>query len=335
MQLGGLAAFSVVLFHYFFHYNNLYDHSDIPVQWTYLGQYGVHLFFIVSGFVIFWTLHRVKKPVDFLVSRFSRLYPAYWSAVILTFILVLVFGLQGRQVPIESAILNLLMFHEYFGVPHVDGVYWTLTVELTFYFWIFVIYIMGQLERVEFFFLPIIAASILESVDFLVVPYWIDTIFIFEYAMFFLAGISFYRLAHNQFKTRSYLIISFTLFSTIYIYSYKHFVLFTLLYFIFFLATSGKLVFLRFKPLVFLGSISYSLYLLHQNIGYLIINYGYSLGFNPIISIMLALMTSISLASIFFIYIEKPMLTVIRKKYKDSNKIQELSNKLTFATKKT
>lgn len=135
--LRGIAAFAVVIFHYFFRYNQIYGHENLAVDWSYLGHYGVHLFFMVSGFVIFWTLDKTERPLDFLVSRFSRLYPAYWVAVLITFFVVFTFGLSGRDVPINSAIANILMFHEYLKIPHVDGVYWTLTVELTFYFWVF------------------------------------------------------------------------------------------------------------------------------------------------------------------------------------------------------
>lgn len=147
--LRGIAALAVVIFHYFYRYNTIYGHENLPSDWAYFGQLGVELFFMVSGFVIFWTLNRVDKPLDFLVSRFSRLYPAYWLSVIITFFIVAIFTLPGREVSLTQAILNLLMFHEYLKIPHVDGVYWTLTVELTFYFWMFFLYLSVGFKHVE------------------------------------------------------------------------------------------------------------------------------------------------------------------------------------------
>ena len=135
--LRGIAALMVVFYHYFYHYNEMYGHQSIPVSWSFVGRLGVALFFIISGFVIFWTLSRTERPLNFIVSRFSRLYPVYWFAIALSFVAVLCFGLPGREVSLRDAALNTLMFHEYLDVPHVDGVYWSLTVELSFYFWNF------------------------------------------------------------------------------------------------------------------------------------------------------------------------------------------------------
>ncbi|MBW9261404.1 MAG: acyltransferase [Candidatus Thiodiazotropha sp. (ex. Lucinisca nassula)] len=322
----GLAAIGVVLYHYFYRYNEIYGHSTLTVQWSYFGQYGVHLFFIVSGFVIFWTLQKVEKPADFIVSRFSRLYPAFWVAVPLTFSIVYFFGLPGRQVSLESALINLFMFHEYFGISHVDGVYWTLTVELTFYFWMFTVYIFGLLEKVEYFFIPVLIVSILHSVGLVDVGV-IKKILILNYASLFLAGICFYRLARNQYQIRSILFLLFSLIAIFYAYSFTVFILITVFYVIFLISTTRGLAVLRVRALVFLGSISYSLYLLHQNIGYVVLNGNYKLGIDPLLSVAIALLITLLLASLSFFYVEKPMLIFIRKRYKDSRVMNGLSKK--------
>ena len=83
--LRGIAAFSVVLFHYTARYDSIYGHSNRLLFKFNYGHLGVNLFFIISGFVIFMTLDRTKSVIDFVVARFSRLYPAYWTALALTF----------------------------------------------------------------------------------------------------------------------------------------------------------------------------------------------------------------------------------------------------------
>ena len=46
------------------------------------GRFGVVLFFFVSGFVIPFSFPNSATPVrDFAVSRFFRLYPAYWTSI--------------------------------------------------------------------------------------------------------------------------------------------------------------------------------------------------------------------------------------------------------------
>jgi len=46
-----------------------------------LGSYGVDLFFVASGFVVFMTLERAATLRGFAVSRFARRYPAFWVVV--------------------------------------------------------------------------------------------------------------------------------------------------------------------------------------------------------------------------------------------------------------
>ena len=93
--LRGIAAISVVIYHFCYRYPELYGGNQFNL--AFLGKYGVPFFFIISGFVIFWTLDRLKKPVDFIVSRFSRLYPIYWICLTITFLTVTIYGLEDRE----------------------------------------------------------------------------------------------------------------------------------------------------------------------------------------------------------------------------------------------
>src|SRR6185437_9271256 len=73
----GIAALMVTFAH--FHVG-----SSVVETLGYYGQFGVQLFFILSGFVIFQTLLFCKGPLDFIYLRFSRLYPAYWASILIT-----------------------------------------------------------------------------------------------------------------------------------------------------------------------------------------------------------------------------------------------------------
>jgi peptidoglycan/LPS O-acetylase OafA/YrhL len=57
----------------------------------------------------------------------------YWAAVLLTFVVTAAFGLPGLENRPWEALVNLTMLQRLFGAPHIDDVYWTLTVELAFY----------------------------------------------------------------------------------------------------------------------------------------------------------------------------------------------------------
>jgi peptidoglycan/LPS O-acetylase OafA/YrhL len=130
--LRGFAALAVVAYHYLNRGPHLYAELGPAHPWLVWGQYGVQLFFIISGFVIFDSV-RYSSTKRFAANRAIRLYPAYWVAVILTFTVVAVFGLPDRETSLPVGLFNLTMLAGFFNVPYVDGAYWTLAVELTFY----------------------------------------------------------------------------------------------------------------------------------------------------------------------------------------------------------
>jgi len=81
-----------------------------------IGLIGVDFFFAISGFVIFMTLDRTRAPMDFIVSRFSRLFPVYWASVLLTAIVLAVADIPGFRVTLRQALANLTMLHGFFRI---------------------------------------------------------------------------------------------------------------------------------------------------------------------------------------------------------------------------
>ena len=127
----------MTMFHLTSQYDTTYHFTTLP-SWSFpYGGHGVTLFFVISGFVIFMTLERTRRPWDFVVSRFSRLYPTYWAALILATAALLLFPLPGTDTSparlLGRAAVNVTMFQRWFRVRSVDPVYWTLEVELCFY----------------------------------------------------------------------------------------------------------------------------------------------------------------------------------------------------------
>ena len=88
--LRGIAALMVVLFHF------TMDRPEMYYGFKY-GVTGVDFFFIISGFVIFLTLSSTKNWKDFVVSRFSRLYPTYWTVVTFTALMTVVYRLIHQE----------------------------------------------------------------------------------------------------------------------------------------------------------------------------------------------------------------------------------------------
>lgn len=250
--------------------------------------------------------------MDFVISRFSRLYPPFWIAIATTFIIVYLFGLPGRQVSFLTALKNIIMFHEYFGIPSVDGVYWTLKVELTFYFWMFLAYLVNALKKIEIFILLFMTVNVFTHQADVNFHPQLESILLFQYLPFFAIGICLYKIFYKKQNKLTVVTLVLALGTTFYLNSLTLFLLYLLFTIVFFLGVKGKIFILSNKILIFIGSISYSLYLLHQNIGYVIINKGYVLGVNPLISILFAL---IIISYISFRFVEVPSSKLIKKYY--------------------
>ena len=265
-----LAILSVALFHYgikYFEFNPNSIHKSLNIFKH--GHYGVSFFFVISGFVILMSLEKVKGIKDFYKRRFIRLFPAFWISVLLTSLSMNVF-LADHEITagLLDTLLNLTMMPSLLKVKLVDGVYWSLLVELLFYFLISSILLMRYefLVRVKVFIIVWFFCSILSRVLF----NSLAPIFCSSYMHFFVLGITSYL----NYTNRSSL---FTFFSLFLIYCYSYFfqpfndiVLLAIFHILF----NKRLLQYRVQSklllaFVSIGKISYVYYLIHQNIGFL------------------------------------------------------------------
>ena len=106
--LRGLAALAVMLYHYTARFTQRYPNFPPAAAKLPCGFFGVE-FFCISGFVIFMTLDRTRRPMDFVVSRVARLWPACLAAMTVTFCAVHLIGLPGREVSALHALANVTM----------------------------------------------------------------------------------------------------------------------------------------------------------------------------------------------------------------------------------
>ena len=319
--LRGIAALSVLIYHYTVKYGQLYHHAKGLLFNFVYGAYGFELFFVISGFVIFMTLHSAENGLEFVVKRFSRLYPSYWLAVFFTFTVVSILGLPGLQVAWKTVLANLTMFQQFFNITNVDGVYWTLEIELSFYIILLIIYSMKLLDRIEYIaivwlFLQAAIHIMQKTMGLFAMPYNIETFFILKFAHFFIMGIIFYRIVQKgklSAKTLGIIIACILVHGLLA--SLRSMLISSFFAVIFFLMIWGKLRFISNKLTVFFGTISYSLYLIHQNAGYAIIRRLSQYKIDPNIGILTAAIFSVGLASIITFTVEKPAQHFIKDRY--------------------
>jgi len=319
--LRGLAALSVAVFHCTDHYGREIGHTVPPSFGFPAGNYGVQLFFLISGFVIFMTLERTRSAADFVVSRFSRLFPAYWASIAVTAAVVYTIGLPQQQLGAWDLALNLTMVQQLLGVEHLDGSYWTLQIELFFYIQMLLWFSFRQLHRIRWIIVAWLLLSVVSAFWEQVVrhpfSYTLREILILRYIPFFAVGILFYRIWTRPADAlpdwllilASLTVIGITL-PPVYL------AVAAVCIAVFWLFISERLQWLRLRPFVFLGTISYSEYLLHQAIGFTIIWNLEMMGFSGTEAATAAIMTTAALAVLLTFLVERPAMQAIRSAWR-------------------
>ncbi|MFH8410079.1 acyltransferase family protein [Streptomyces sp. NPDC018019] len=155
------------------------------------GWLGVEVFFLISGFVICMSAWG-RSLGDFVTSRVSRLYPAYWVAVLLTAAVLTVWPNVRSADNWETVLTNLTMLQQGLGVPDVDDAYWTLFIELKFYLLFAVVVFRGVTYRrcVLFCGLWTVAGVVALKANSDLLSVWA----IAPYSPYFIAGIAFYLM---------------------------------------------------------------------------------------------------------------------------------------------
>ena len=127
----------------FFAHWNILTSQDISNQLFHLSGYAVHMFFIVSGFLIFWSFDADQNKKHFYTKRFFRIFPLYAFLIILQTLFFIGFSDGNTFEVIKYFIAN--MFFLNFLAPSVgstlsslevnaiNGSLWTLKNEVVFY----------------------------------------------------------------------------------------------------------------------------------------------------------------------------------------------------------
>jgi len=141
----GIASLAVVIQHGYERYP-LFNETTRTV--FNFGRAGVVAFFLVSGFVIPFSLERSGSLKRFWIGRLFRLFPLYWASLV-TVLLMFWCGMVNAppRFGMTAALLNVTMFQQFLGSPHAIGAYWTLGLELIFYMMLSALFIAGLNQR--------------------------------------------------------------------------------------------------------------------------------------------------------------------------------------------
>jgi len=286
-----LAAVVVVLFHYAFRGTAADDRTTMaypllaPV--AKYGYLGVELFFLISGFVILMTASRGSLR-NFTISRIVRLFPAFWACCTISFVAILVLGGSRYSATLGQYLVNMTLLSGFVGVPSIDGVYWSLFIEMQFYALVAVLLVLGRIHQAQLFLTLWLAATVaLEIVPINRLRFLLIT----DYAVYFIAGataflvwsrgVSVFRLAligcclliaiHQAFE-------AIPGFERYYQTRMDRFVVAGIIvsFFVVLMAVALRLTGTwGQRRWLMLGALTYPLYLIHQYVGFMIFNVAY------------------------------------------------------------
>ncbi len=223
------------------------------------------VFFVISGFVIGMSVEGSTAKM-FVLKRVKRLYPAYWVSIAFV---VVVAAIVGEVPDALTTIVNLTMLQEFLGFEHINGVFWTLTFELLFYFYILCGVFILKINIRTFNVLWILALCVAHVVDIDIVR----KLILGSYAIYFVFGLQ-VMLIFKERKLIDWVVLVFIL-GLLFFYSRENLQQYSVylsdsmgflglfkFVFIFLLFSYGFQKILPSK-VAYLGEISYPLYLVH------------------------------------------------------------------------
>ncbi len=306
-NLRAFAALSVCLYH-FVCTTTGYIKSDWILNIFSFGKSGVQLFFVISGFIIPWSMYAAKYKlsnfITFMVKRLVRLEPPYIiSFLVATTVLLLREYLLGANENLQEISITRVILHFGYLIPFfnqyewINQVYWTLAIEFQYYLLIAILFIPlvngGLISRICIY-IVMLLCGFHQGSGFL--PHWLPVfllgILTFLYSVDKIGKVEFY----------GFLILSFS-FCVFY---YKLDEVMYMIIPVLMILYGSKIDFYIGN---WLGKMSYSLYLIHPVIGASLINVlshhiQHPLG--KFLLITLGLIVSILSAWLMYRFIEKP-----------------------------
>lgn len=302
--LRGIAAILVT----FFHLTGSSGLSKLTATYGSYGFTGVEIFFVISGFVLpysmFKTNYRLTDFKTFLLKRVIRIYPAY--LVIALIGIIMAFITHRPIVPIAAIASHLLLLNSVLGYGWISVVFWTLAIEFQFYILIGLLYPIFSKSYIRSLLLIgtlIICAVLIKHLFFnagAFITYWFP---------FFALGILIFNRKFNNMPLTVFLVTSLMLIA----YIYFQFGLpetvagcFAVLFILFKKFNAESMV---IKLLLWFGKISYSLYLVHWELGRAGVSIAKHipiLGHNDEFRLFIGLIASILSAYLLYLFVEKP-----------------------------
>lgn len=311
------------------------QYADFPL-FSY-GYLGVQLFFLLSGFVILMTLEKCNGFFHFITKRWLRLFPAMFICSCLIYVTSgFFFERPNGIINAKDLIPGLIFIEPYYiskligVVDSIESAFWSLYVEFKFYVISAFIYFMFDSKKLVYILFSLFCAWFISYVaqsyttnGLIYFIYSAATHLSLKYFGWFAAGSAFYFYTKTQdkywFMFACFVCVFSSLALSVEKASLDVFFAIMILCILFgcSIISSRLQSFLSNRFLVFMGYISYPLYLMHENI-----MIAFTLKFKNLLpDVILFLLPLLALAIIsltaFIIakYLERPLKVFIENRF--------------------
>lgn len=178
----------IMFYHYFFigPIQGFYS-KEVFINFAFFGEFGVDLFFIISGFSILYSVQN-KTLKQYTIRRILRLYPTIFICSSFTL-------LTGIFMP-DTSIKDLLtrwgfqftFFNDLFGVNYISTLYWTMNLTVHFYILVGIIKATGWWNNNKYYILYA-WLSLYFLNTFIIKNQIIESLFVTRYSGHFILGI--------------------------------------------------------------------------------------------------------------------------------------------------
>jgi peptidoglycan/LPS O-acetylase OafA/YrhL len=352
-----IALMSVLLYHFMTRWVALYPYGHFYGVLFSHGFLALNFYFMISGFVIHYTLENTSAPGIFVRNRISRLAPPMVLCSLITFFVVRLLddhlyfpnAHPARNLLPGLTFVNPVIWSWLTGtkMEWISGSYWSLWTEIQFYLLAAGVYFAN---RKHFFRNIMVVGLVLSSMKYIPIYLvkthrvlffsydwthflsgwkYIDEVFnICFFILWFLAGIVFYELYKGlslSFKKPSglmvvvlfvYIVAELRVFYAGSFYVNLPLFLIMLILFVLMIYRPDHLRWLKTPVIARIGLISYTIYLIHEDIGVLLINkYGGWLGSWSPLAPFIVILLFIGFAELSYRFYERKAGMLIKGKH--------------------
>lgn len=335
--LRGIAALLVAV-HHIERYGPLRESASVWIpdflrEIAFNGKYGVQMFFVISGFVIAYSIRGAWITPGYLGSfalrRAIRLDPPYWTAIACVLALhafaplfdVVPSPFEEAEPQAVQAIAHLFYLQNILGFENLSVGFWTLCIEVQFY--LLLVILTGVAQRFTAAgssqekgasgpsLLLVFAPLALVSLFFFHLDHAYDNWVIRFLCMFFLGALAWWTLEGRLPSRIFWLYVLVVVGRLAFAWALDLAIALATGVSIYLVGRAGRLHnCCNASWLQFLGRVSYSLYLIHYPVSHIVVNVGYYLTGESTVAAVLwlivALAASLAAAHGLYVLVEAP-----------------------------